>query len=263
MIPSPSEPHVPDVVDVIGRYGPLVDRGKRGFQGFCPFCSGLEGTLFVRRDLQVWHCFGCGAGGDVYDYVARIEGLSREEAVDVVSQRFHEEEESVEISEPVAPGVSVSADAVPREAGAVGRSERADSSLPQVSAGESISHARTEEELFQQLLSQMEKASGYRGLALFDGSARLVACDARYPIAADLPELGMLLASIIDDSCAIAACERGHGNLVLSSKEGAVLLARAGSEAKVWLVLVRIADPATVAAARLRLMATCALLASQ
>ena len=57
-------------------------RGKgRVRQGVCPFHDEAEGSFTVYGDTERFHCFGCGANGDVLDFVQRTEGLSLPEAV--------------------------------------------------------------------------------------------------------------------------------------------------------------------------------------
>ena len=67
-----------DVVEVAG----VVLRGKgRVRQGVCPFHQEAEGSFTVYADTERFYCFGCGAGGDVLDFVQRTEGLTLPEAI--------------------------------------------------------------------------------------------------------------------------------------------------------------------------------------
>ena len=60
----------------------VVLRGRgRVRQGVCPFHAEAEGSFTVYADSQRWYCFGCGAGGDVLDFLRRIEDLSLPEAI--------------------------------------------------------------------------------------------------------------------------------------------------------------------------------------
>ena len=57
-------------------------RGRgRVRQGVCPFHDEVEGSFTVYADSERWYCFGCGAGGDVLDFVRRVENLSLPEAL--------------------------------------------------------------------------------------------------------------------------------------------------------------------------------------
>ena len=67
-----------DAVEAAG----VVLRGKgRVRQGVCPFHRELEGSFTVYADSEKFYCFGCGAGGDVLDFVQRMEGLTLPEAL--------------------------------------------------------------------------------------------------------------------------------------------------------------------------------------
>ena len=67
-----------DAVEAAG----VVLRGKgRVRQGVCPFHQEAEGSFTVYADTEKFYCFGCGAGGDVLDFVQRTEGLTLPEAI--------------------------------------------------------------------------------------------------------------------------------------------------------------------------------------
>ena len=67
-----------DAVEAAG----IVLHGKgRVRQGVCPFHQEAEGSFTVYGDSQRYYCFGCGAGGDVLDFVGRMEGLTLPEAI--------------------------------------------------------------------------------------------------------------------------------------------------------------------------------------
>ena len=67
-----------DVVEASG----IALRGKgRVRQGVCPFHDEAEGSFTVYADSERFWCFGCGAGGDVLDFVGRMEGLTQPEAI--------------------------------------------------------------------------------------------------------------------------------------------------------------------------------------
>ncbi len=69
-----------DIVDLVGRYVTLRQAG-RNFKGLCPFHSEKTPSFNVHREKQIFHCFGCGAGGDVFGFLIRHENLSFPEAV--------------------------------------------------------------------------------------------------------------------------------------------------------------------------------------
>jgi len=67
-----------DAVEAAG----VALRGKgRVRQGVCPFHDEVEGSFTVYADSERFYCFGCGAGGDVLDFVQRMEGLTLPEAI--------------------------------------------------------------------------------------------------------------------------------------------------------------------------------------
>ena len=67
-----------DAVEAAG----VVLRGKgRVRQGICPFHDEAEGSFTVYANSERFYCFGCGAGGDVLDFVGRMEGLTLPEAI--------------------------------------------------------------------------------------------------------------------------------------------------------------------------------------
>ncbi len=79
-VPTPAA----DIVSVIDSYVPL-EHTETAYRGYCPFCHDTESTLVVRPDIQTWHCFGCGQGGDVYDFVAAFADVSRARAKQLLS----------------------------------------------------------------------------------------------------------------------------------------------------------------------------------
>src|SRR4051812_312570 len=68
-----------DIVDVISEYVQLKKQG-RNYVGLCPFHGENTPSFSVSVDKQVYHCFGCGAGGNVFSFLMGIEGLSFQEA---------------------------------------------------------------------------------------------------------------------------------------------------------------------------------------
>ena len=64
-----------DIVAVVSEYVNLKQRG-RSFTGLCPFHSEKTPSFTVSREKQLFHCFGCGAGGDVITFIMRIENLT-------------------------------------------------------------------------------------------------------------------------------------------------------------------------------------------
>ncbi len=75
-----------DIVDVVSRYVQLKKSGSNYF-GLCPFHNEKHGSFSVSADKQIYHCFGCGAGGSVIGFIMRIEGLEFLDAVQFLSRQ--------------------------------------------------------------------------------------------------------------------------------------------------------------------------------
>ena len=69
-----------DIVEVISSYLPLKRSGAN-YQGLCPFHQEKSPSFNVNAPRQIFHCFGCGVGGNVFNFVMRMEGLTFPEAV--------------------------------------------------------------------------------------------------------------------------------------------------------------------------------------
>lgn len=76
-----------NIVDVVGSYVSLRKRG-RNYLGLCPFHGEKEPSFTVSDEKQIFHCFGCGASGSVFDFVMRTRDLSFPEAVKELANRF-------------------------------------------------------------------------------------------------------------------------------------------------------------------------------
>ena len=77
-----------DVVAVIGERSPVKQRG-RDFWCCCPLHNEKTPSFKIDPALQLWHCFGCGEGGDVFAFVMKTEDLSFPEAVRRLADRAH------------------------------------------------------------------------------------------------------------------------------------------------------------------------------
>ncbi|MCR4402813.1 MAG: DNA primase [Firmicutes bacterium] len=75
-----------DIVEVISGYVALKQAG-RTYKGLCPFHAEKTPSFVVSPEKQLFHCFGCGAGGDVFSFVMKIENLSFAEAVRLLADR--------------------------------------------------------------------------------------------------------------------------------------------------------------------------------
>jgi DNA primase len=76
-----------DIVEVISEHTRLKKAG-RSWKGLCPFHNERTPSFTVDRDKGLYHCFGCGAGGDVIHFVRQIDRLDFPEAVEALAGRF-------------------------------------------------------------------------------------------------------------------------------------------------------------------------------
>ncbi len=76
-----------DLVSIVGRHVTLRKQGNR-FWGLCPFHGEKTASFQVHSDKQIFYCFGCGAGGDVFAFRMRTEGLDFPDAVRVLAREL-------------------------------------------------------------------------------------------------------------------------------------------------------------------------------
>jgi DNA primase len=75
-----------DIVRVIGEYVPLKKAGQN-FRGLCPFHAEKTPSFNVHPTKQIYHCFGCGQGGDVFKFVMEMEKCAFPEAIRIVAEK--------------------------------------------------------------------------------------------------------------------------------------------------------------------------------
>ena len=75
-----------DIVDVISQYV-ILKRSGRNFFGLCPFHKEKSPSFSVSPDKQIFHCFGCGVGGNVIHFVSKIENLNFPETLELLASR--------------------------------------------------------------------------------------------------------------------------------------------------------------------------------
>ena len=77
-----------DIVRIVGDYVRLKKAGAQNFSGLCPFHSEKTPSFSVHSTRQFYHCFGCGASGDVFSFVQKVENISFPEAVRLIAQKL-------------------------------------------------------------------------------------------------------------------------------------------------------------------------------
>lgn len=75
-----------DIVDVISQYV-VLKRSGRNFFGLCPFHKEKSPSFSVSPDKQIFHCFGCGVGGNVFHFISKIEGIDFKETIEVLAEK--------------------------------------------------------------------------------------------------------------------------------------------------------------------------------
>lgn len=91
-----------NIVDVIGARVRLKKSGN-GMKGLCPFHAEKTPSFTVNPAKGLWHCFGCGAGGDAIEFLMRLDGISFKKAVEALGGEIDTRREDAFV--PVAPAV--------------------------------------------------------------------------------------------------------------------------------------------------------------
>ena len=93
------------IEEVVGAHVTLKQAGVGSMKGLCPFHDERSPSFHVRPQLGLWHCFGCGEGGDVISFVQKIDQLSFTEAVEHLANRAGIQLRYEEGSGPGRPGM--------------------------------------------------------------------------------------------------------------------------------------------------------------
>lgn len=75
-----------DIVDIISQYV-VLKRSGRNYFGLCPFHKEKSPSFSVSPDKQIFHCFGCGVGGNVFHFISKIENVNFAESMQILSDR--------------------------------------------------------------------------------------------------------------------------------------------------------------------------------
>ena len=89
-----------DIVRIVGDYVKLKKAGAQNFSGLCPFHNEKTPSFSVHATRQFYHCFGCGASGDVFSFVQKVENITFPEAVRLVAQKLGVPMPRMEFSSP-------------------------------------------------------------------------------------------------------------------------------------------------------------------
>src|SRR5580692_2039952 len=75
-----------EITEVVGAYLPLKQSG-RNLKAPCPFHQEKTASFMVSPDKGIYHCFGCGEGGDIFSFVMKMEGVDFKQALEMLARK--------------------------------------------------------------------------------------------------------------------------------------------------------------------------------
>lgn len=76
-----------DIVEAVGSYVPSLKRAGSSYKGLCPFHQEKTPSFIVTPSMQIYKCFGCGEGGDVINFIQKMERVEFGEALQIAADR--------------------------------------------------------------------------------------------------------------------------------------------------------------------------------
>lgn len=80
-----------DIVDIISEYVTLKQAGGGTYKGLCPFHNEKTPSFMVSQNKQIFHCFGCGEGGDMFKFLMKVENIEFKEALKILARKANVE----------------------------------------------------------------------------------------------------------------------------------------------------------------------------
>lgn len=260
-----------NIVDIVSQYEQLTPEGDSHYSGKCPFCASDDPNNLILSqenpywglDKQAWSCLSCGAEGDRYDFVARLEHVSRAEAILMVAHhansgdpfphaRFKVRTTPVTKEQAHAPGRTTDAKPAQRPSAAPAgglqspRGARQPAGMNDACTGE----------LKTRLAKFRSIVPSYQGAAiLHDASQSVILSDTEYTSSADLAAVAEALRPILLHAGTVFSdpgMQRAiPATLSLASEDQAILAHRFGEPGdKSMLLVVRLGNPSEVPVAR-------------
>src|SRR3989338_1098949 len=76
-----------DIVEIVSQYVPSLKKRGKNHLGLCPFHSEKTASFTVSQEKGVFHCFGCGEGGNIFSFLMKMENISFAESVKLLGDK--------------------------------------------------------------------------------------------------------------------------------------------------------------------------------